>query len=176
MAHVHYRPAESLFELNQVLELQKLNLPEALSAEQQEKEGFVTLRYTLDQLSLMNQHCPQIIALEKDLVIGYALCLHPGLKKLVPQLRPLFQLLADERYQRTDYRIMGQICIRKGYRGKGHFSGIYHYLIDRVRPLPLITEISLRNNRSLHAHYKLGFRKLVTRQDADNPWDVVIWE
>ena len=175
-SHSHYRPAETLSELRQVLELQKSNLPQALSPEERIKEGFVTLRYTLEQLAEMKSYCPQIIALDKDLVIGYALCLHPELKKLVPQLEGLFQALTDVGFPRADYRVMGQICIRKGYRGKGHFSALYSRLMDSIKPLPLITEISIKNERSLHAHYKLGFRKLVSRQEAGNPWEVVIWE
>ena len=176
MAQTHYRPAQTHSELNQVLELQKNNLPEALSPEEIENEGFVTLRYTLEQLSQMQQYCPQIIALDKDLVIGYALCLHPELRKLVPQLGPLFQVLAEQGYIAADYRIMGQICIRKGYRGKGHFSALYNRLMDCVRPVPVITEISLKNKRSLLAHHNLGFRKLALRHEAGHPWEIVIRE
>ena len=173
---MHYRPAKTLSELRQVLELQKNNLPEALTPVELEEEGFVTLRYTLEQLGQMKSYCPQIIAVENDLVIGYALCLHPELKNLVPKLGPLFQVLTIEGFSNADYRIMGQVCIRKGYRGKGHFSVLYQNLRDRIKPLPLITEISLKNTRSLNAHYKLGFRKLASRQEAGNPWQVVIWE
>ena len=175
-SNTHYRPAKTLSELRQVLELQKNNLPGALTSVELEKEGFVTLRYTLEQLGQMKLYCPQVIALKEDFVIGYALCLHPELKNLVPQLGPLFQLLTIRGFPYTDYRIMGQICIRKGYRGKGHFSALYHNLRDRIKPLPLITEISLKNTRSLHAHYKLGFRQLASRHEAGNPWQVVIWE
>lgn len=175
-SHTHYRPAETLSELRQVLDLQKNNLPEALTPQEREREGFVTLRYTLEQLGQMKLYCPQFIARDKDLIIGYALCLHPELKKLVPQLGPLFEVLAAEGFTTADYRIMGQICIRKEYRGQGHFAALYHRLMDSVKPLPLLTEISLNNKRSLHAHYKLGFRKLASRQQAGNPWEVVIWE
>ncbi len=176
ISHTHYRPAKTLSDLRQVLELQKNNLREALTPEERIKEGFVTLRYTLEQLAEMKSYCPQFIALEKDLVIGYALCLHPELKKLVPQLEGLFQALTDVGFPTTDYRVMGQICIRKGYKGKGHFSALYTRLMDSVKPLPLITEISIKNERSLHAHYKLGFRKMVSRLEAGNTWEVVIWE
>lgn len=176
ISHTPYRPAETLSELRQVLELQKNNLPQALSDEELEREGFVTLRYTLDQLRQMMSYCPQIIALDKDLVTGYALCLHPQLKNLVPQLEPLFRVLTELGFPASEYRVMGQVCIRKGYRGKGHFPGLYHHLMDHIKPLPLITEISVRNRRSLRAHYNLGFRKLASRQEGGIPWEVVIWE
>ena len=51
--------------------LQKNNLPEALTPQECEREGFVTLRYTLEQLGQMKLYCPQFIARDKDLIIGY---------------------------------------------------------------------------------------------------------
>ena len=163
-------------EFRQILELQKENLPGALTPEQRKREGFVTLRYSLEQLLQMQRLCPQVIALENDFLIGYALCLHPDLKDLVPALQPLFQILEDRAFPPAEYRIMGQICIRKGYRGKGHFSRLYYGLRDQTKPLPLITEISQKNTRSLHAHHKLGFQRLAVRQEGGDPWEVVVWK
>ena len=173
---VVYRPASKLSEMEQILGLQKQNLPGALTAEQREKEGFVTLRYTVDRLVKMHKRCPQIIAMEDGLLVGYALCLHPGLKDLMPDLSPLFRLLESLSYPEDGYRIMGQICIREGYRGQGHFPGLYNHLKECTAPLPIITEISLLNKRSLQAHYRIGFSKLARRTGAGQPWEVVIWE
>ena len=173
---VEYRPAANRRELEQILELQKQNLPGVLTPAQREKEGFVTLRYSIDTLLQMNEHCPQIIASENGLLIGYALCMHPALQNLMPELSPLFELLEDMSYKKDGFRIMGQVCIREGYRGQGHFAGLYEHLKDCTAPLPIITEISLLNKRSLKAHYQIGFRKLSRRASEVQPWEVVIWE
>ena len=173
---VEYRPAETLAELEQILQLQAQNLPDALTPEQRARQGFVTLRYTAEQLMAMKDHCPQVIAMEEDLLIGYALCLHPGLQQLMPELSPLFSLVEGKYPLKEGYRVMGQICIREGHRGLGHFPGLYHCLKQRVAPMPLITEISLLNTRSLKAHSRIGFRKLGRRMEGGQPWEVVIWE
>ena len=171
-----YRPSESPEELLQILELQSENLAEVLTEEERMEEGFVTLRYSMDQLQKMQGCCPQIIALENQHVIGYALCLHPDLHKDVPDLEPLFKVLDAFPEVMGDFRIMGQICIRKGHRGKGHLLGLYNCMRKHLGRVPIITEISWSNPRSLRAHYALGFQKLTDHPGGGQQWDVVCWE
>ena len=61
---VVYKQAESLKELEQILDLQQRNLPKNISQEESTKEGFVTVEHTLDLLKSMNDVCGHIIAVD----------------------------------------------------------------------------------------------------------------
>jgi L-amino acid N-acyltransferase YncA len=39
----------------------------------------------------------------------------------------------------------------------------------------LVTEISTKNQRSLKAHEKVGFKNVFTYEDGIDEWNVVIW-
>ncbi|MCO5724494.1 GNAT family N-acetyltransferase [Robiginitalea marina] len=173
---VQYRPAASPGELQAILELQGENLRDSLTPEEREREGFVTLRYTLQELAGMQAQGPQMVAFDGDRLIGYALSLTPGLRQQVPTLEPLFSVLEKTTPPLPPYRLMGQVCIRKGYRGVGHLRALYERLKERVSPDTLVTEISQENRRSLKAHGKMGFKKIAERQGEGQVWDIVLWE
>lgn len=174
--NVLYRPAATPGELKAILELQGENLRDSLSPEERDREGFVTLRYSLEQLGGMQALGPQMAAFEGGRLVGYALSVSPGLRPLVPALEPLFALLERTTPPLAPYRLVGQVCIRKGYRGKGHLGALYEGLRERVFPDSLVTEISQENRRSLMAHAKMGFKKIAQRQGEGQVWDVVLWK
>jgi L-amino acid N-acyltransferase YncA len=39
----------------------------------------------------------------------------------------------------------------------------------------LVTEVSTKNQRSLKAHEKVGFKNVFTYEDGIDEWNVVIW-
>jgi predicted GNAT superfamily acetyltransferase len=59
----------------------------------------------------------------------------------------------------SDYVVMGQVCIARGYRGQGIFQGLYLEMASRLTGTfqYIITEVSRRNPRSIRAHEKVGF-------------------
>ena len=61
---VIYKQADSLKELEQILELQQRNLPKTISEDESAKEGFVTVEHTLNLLKSMNDVCGHIIAVD----------------------------------------------------------------------------------------------------------------
>ncbi len=173
---VRYRPAQSETELLQILDLQHANQPGQLSEREMLEEGFVTLTHTLDMLREMHRACPQVVAMAGGQLAGYALCLHPRLKSLVPALSGMFDAYEAHRPEATDYRVMGQICIHRDYRRQGHFRGIYERLREQCAPLPLVTEVASANEHSLQAHLAIGFQILLQRQEDGVPWEVIVWE
>ncbi|NNC95169.1 MAG: N-acetyltransferase, partial [Chitinophagales bacterium] len=70
---VHFKRADAKEELQQILKLQRANLPAAVSSEVQKTEGFVTVEHTLDMLKRMNQACAHFVVKSDEDVVGYAL-------------------------------------------------------------------------------------------------------
>jgi ribosomal protein S18 acetylase RimI-like enzyme len=170
-------------ELEQIHQLNRQNLKQHLDARVQAKEGFVSWLYTADLLEKMHRLAPSIIVKDRDRVVAYALtaliessAFHPDLasmfahlEKLMYKDRPLF-----------DYRFycMGQICVAKEYRGNGLVQQLYeqHRACYGNQYDFLLTEVATRNQRSLRAHEKLGFHTIHTYHDAQDEWQVIIWD
>jgi hypothetical protein len=75
------------------------------------------------------------------------------------------------------YYVMGQVCVAKSWRGTGVFDHLYaaHRKHLHGRFDACVTEISVRNTRSLKAHMRVGFEELERYRDATDEWVVVIW-
>ena len=172
---VQYRPAKSEAELLQILDLQRANQASQLSEREMREEGFVTLTHTLDMLLQMHRACPQVVAVAGDVLAGYALCLHPELRALVPALAEMFTTYEAHRPSDPAYRVMGQICVHRAFRRQGHFRGLYHRLREQCAPLPLVTEVAAANVRSLQAHLAIGFKQVALRYEDGVPWEVLEW-
>lgn len=175
--------ASSPRHLRGILSLQAQNRKQFLSQEVQQQEGFVTVEHSIKQLQKMQDVSKQIIALHNDTVVGYALVMPPQLRKTIPVLTPLFDLLDTLKYngkslKNQAYYVMGQICIEKNHRGQGLFRQLYAAHKKRLssRYDFCITEISSANYRSLNAHQKIGFKKLHSFRDTTDDWVVVLWD
>jgi predicted GNAT superfamily acetyltransferase len=156
-------------DLEQILLLQKQN--RAYTA-----DGFVTVNHTLDILRAFHSVMPSVVARRNDQVIGYALSMPREASALVPVLGPMFQRLDTMPVlNNQSWYVMGQICVAEAWRGQGlfdrmyaehrrHFAGQYDWLI---------TEIALRNPRSLKAHARVGFVEIDQYRDATDDWSVV---
>ncbi|MBW8242306.1 GNAT family N-acetyltransferase [Muricauda oceani] len=173
---VVYKQADTLKELEQILDLQQRNLPKNISAEESTKEGFVTVEHTLDLLKSMNDVCGHIIAVDDDQVVGYALCMHPKFANDIEVLRPMFQEIDKTIEGQVNYMAMGQICVAKSHRGQGLFRKLYHTMKEK---LPegfdtIITEVDGKNKRSLAAHTAIGFQELKRYHTLDKEWVIII--
>jgi predicted GNAT family N-acyltransferase len=172
---VIYKRTSEEDELIQILELQRQNLPVSLSMEEKHREGFVTVSHSLDLLKEMHKVCPHIIAKDKDTVIGYALCMHPMFAETVPVLRPMFQEIKTMVSEREKYMVMGQICIHRAYRKKGVFRKLYYTMktVLFIDYPTIITEVDTKNQRSLKAHYAVGFKDLKRYRSTKQEWQLI---
>lgn len=173
---IEYKSTSSQEELIHILELQKANLPSAVSSEEQKSEGFVTVDHDLDILTRMHEACPHIIAKDNNRVVGYALCMHPKFGDEIDVLKPMFREIASQVAPHTSYIVMGQVCIDKAYRKQGIFRKLYEVMQATLAPQfdTIITEVDARNARSLYAHYAVGFR-LLHRYHADGKdWELIV--
>ncbi len=178
MAVIIYKRAETNQELYQILELQRANIPSAISETEKEKEGFVTVHHTFEVLKAMNDKCAHIIAKCNDSVIGYTLCMVKEFKEEIEVLKPMFQQIENCLNEYETYVVMGQVCIDKAFRKRGVFRGLYNTMKEELKNhySYIVTEVDLKNTRSLNAHYAIGFKILYSYRANRQDWDIISWK
>jgi hypothetical protein len=178
MLGINYKRADSNEELNQILELQRANIPSVISEEESKTEGFVTVHHNFDILKAMNDRCPHVIAKSNDNVVGYTLCMLKEFKADIEVLKPMFQQIEACLNNDETYVIMGQVCVDKGFRKKGIFRGLYEYMKQELQSDydMIITEVDVANTRSLDAHYAIGFKLLQSYQSNGQSWALISWD
>jgi len=172
---IEYTRVSDQKELEEILLLQRKNLPIHLTDKEIEQEGFVTISHTFDLLDRMNTVCPHIIAKDRGKVIGYALCMHPDFSKEIPIVIAMFQQIGKILPEEQSFIVMGQICIEKSYRGKGIFRGLYKTMNESLSSSfdIILTEVDGTNLRSLNAHYAVGFKDLLDYPASGHLWHLI---
>ncbi len=167
----------------QILQLQKQNLFNVISEEQQAQQGFVFAEHTIPLLKMMAAHLPQVVAVSNGNVIGYNLAMPVSMKNEMPSLVPMFTEFERSQYKGrllTSYHFMvgGQICVDKDFRGQGLLRRLYHETRNRLPPgyQLCVTEVSTRNSISLKAHQKMGFEVISIYHDGKELWKVMAWD
>lgn len=180
---IHYTTIQTDEDILQILALQQANLPKNISAETAKDQGFVTVQHNFDLLKAMNEAIPQVIAKNGDEVVGYAIVMLPNFAALIPVLQPMFDLFDTINYKEKPvtsckYYVMGQICVKEGFRGAGVFDGLYQkHKAEFSKEFDVcITEVAVRNTRSMRAHERVGFQTIHTYQDETDWWNVVAWD
>ena len=175
--------AQTDADIRGLLALQQQNLVRNVSAEIAQSQGFVTVEHTYELLCQMNQAAPQIVAKDHDAVVGYALVMPPSFQDLIPVLKPMFVMLAGltwrgKAIKATDFYAMGQICVAGGYRGAGIFDALYakHRELMAHQYKYCITEVAVRNTRSMRAHDRVGFEVIHTFEDHTDHWNIMLME
>ena len=170
-------------ELQQILQLQQENFIENIDESEIRSQGFVTVHHDLATLKRMHSLAPNVIIKDGETVVGYALTMLQECRQFIPALEPMFSQfgkLSWENKPLNSYRfyVMGQVCIAKAYRGKGLFEQLYehHKKIYQNQFDLFVTEIAVRNPRSLRAHEKVGFKTIHTHRDALDEWVIVAWD
>lgn len=173
-----------------LLELQKENLKLNLDAETIESQGFVSFVYSPDDIKGMMNEEPQIIAVDGEEIVGYALTASLDYARTVKLLQPLVEKSKTLSYNDTPlgchatarneglrYYIMGQICVKTGYRGIGIFDALYQGHKEHLSAKydGVITEIATENKRSLAAHRRVGFKTIYEYYDeiSQKDWEIV---
>lgn len=166
-----------------LLALQLDNLKGQVSVQTAASEGFLTFQYDAVTLSNMMRDMPQPIARGNGQVVGYALAASREacgenvlLAPLAEQCKDLY--INGRRIGDLRYYLMGQICVREGWRGMGIFDALYqqHRVLFSRDYDCMVTEISAANTRSLAAHARVGFKTVQIVQEGDVTWHVVAWD
>ncbi len=172
--------------LELILALQAQNHRDHVDATTAESDGFTSVRHDPAVLQAMNLAYPSAIALSDDQLAGYCLMMARDFRGQVPLLQPMFSLLEELSWRgqpladNPRWFVMGQVCVARDFRGMGVFDGLYAHLHKTYGNQFdfIITEISMRNPRSLRAHRRVGFETLHVYADpaAHELWEVVIWD
>ncbi|MDB0600995.1 GNAT family N-acetyltransferase [Tenacibaculum maritimum] len=175
---VQFNVSSSIEELEEILTLQKENLPFNLSEIERQEQGFVTVEHNLAILKEMHLVHPHIIAKDKGKVVGYALSMSSKFKDDIAILKPMFTEINNSSKANERFIVMGQICIHKEYRRKGVFKGLYTKMKKEFCNdyTAIITEIDLLNTRSINAHKAIGFKNLSTYTANNQNWQIVFME
>jgi predicted GNAT superfamily acetyltransferase len=172
-------------EIPALLALQAANNRHVLDAQTIQNQGFISFRYTPEQILLKMETAPQIIARADGQLIGYALSTTQAAATRIPDFHPLQALVkqfsenGQALFQKKIY-FMGQICVQATWRGCGVFDALYaaHKAHFSDQYDCLVTEIASENKRSLAAHARVGFSTFHTFTDDTNhvEWQVVKWD
>lgn len=180
---ITYSTAATDEDLRQIIALQRQNLYKNTPAEYQKDQGFTTVEHSFETLKEMNTALPQIIAKDGNTLVGYALVMPRTFGKLVPELVPMFDIVAELDWEgktigEQRFYVMGQICVAESHRGQGIFDGLYaaHKKYFSVDFDICVTEVAVRNTRSQRAHERVGFRTIYTYEDYTDVWNVVVWD
>lgn len=175
MFDIQYKRAAKNEELQQILELQKANLPQSLSELEQQNDGFLSIKHTFTLLKAMNDACPHIIAIHRNKIIGYALCMTITFREAIPIAKSLFEKIEQLLDKAEKYIVMGQVCVDKMHREKGIFRGLYQYMQDVLQSGYdiIITEVDVKNIRSVNAHRAIGFKILYSYRANQQNWHII---
>jgi hypothetical protein len=186
MEPIFFSSVKAIQDLAQIIELQAQNLPVNLDQETQRSQGFVTVKHDPGVLLRMNLDKPSVIARSGDELAGYALVMPRSFAQDVPVLQPMFALLDTLSWRdmllstHPRWFVMGQVCVAESFRGQGVFDGMYLKMKELYQNEYdfVITEIALRNTRSMRAHERVGFKTFHKYDDpqSSEKWAVVVWD
>jgi predicted GNAT superfamily acetyltransferase len=179
-----YTTAQSEDDLYGILDLQKANLRINLSDSEISSQGFVTVVHSFRDLKALNDIEAHVIAKHKDRVVAYLLAMTAKSKNDIPVLVPMFEMFDHVSFGTKliadyNYIVVGQVCVAKEYRGREILDKTYLKYKDEFENKYdfAITEIDNKNQRSLNAHKRIGFREIHRYSSPDKTeWVVVVWD
>lgn len=180
---VEVRPLAGSAEIGGVVALSEALRRGRRAAEDEARDGFVTIAYDAPTVAALAATAPQIGAVDDSgAVVGYALVLVPEAQAAVPDLAAMFDLLGRIEVDgvplaRQRHYVMGQVAIDAGHRGTGLFDRLYaaHRAHLAAEFDLCVTEIAARNGRSRTAHARVGFEEVYVYDDLGETWHVVVW-
>ena len=141
-----------------ILALQEANLFDNLSTEARQ-DGFLSARFTRDQLVQMDRDVGVLVARDVERVVGYVCASGVELNRQFPLLLAMIERYGEMRFQgRTlaDQKtfVYGPVCVDRAYRGRGVLRGLFRALL---REIPAgfdagVAFVANANQRSLAAH------------------------
>lgn len=175
-----YRFSNSIADLLAILDLQKRSLPGVQPKHLEEQDGFVTVEHDIDLLQKIHGGLGHTVATCEGKVIGYALTMLPIYFNDIEVLGPMFEEIDKLSVEggplnESTFLVMGQVCIDSDFRGKGAFRQMYGFMKTQFAGQFdfIITEIDVRNTRSLSAHLAIGFNTIHEYQSDGHHWALV---
>ncbi len=178
-----FKRVETDQELQGLLDLQLANHKDSLSEEKKKEIGFVTVKHTFKTIKKMHDIEPSVIGVLNGKVVSYAIAMTTKSKEDIPVLVPMFETfdklsIKDKKLNEFNYLVVGQVCVGEEARGTGAFKKMYEFYRNAFQEKYdfCITEIDVKNTRSIQAHKKIGFEMIHNFTDInDITWDIVVW-
>ena len=175
-----YRLSSGIPDLMAILDLQRRSLPGVQPKHLEEKDGFVTVEHDIELLQKIDGGLGHTIATWEDKIIGYALTMLPTYGNDAEVLRPMFEEIGKLSIEggplnESSFLVMGQVCIDSDFRGQGVFRQMYEFMKTQFSGQFdfIITEIDVRNTRSLSAHLAIGFKNIHEYHSDGHHWALV---
>ena len=141
-----------------LLELQEFNHFDNLTPEQQ-KEGFLSARFSAEQFEQMNREAAVVVAEAEGHIVGYACSAGVEFSRQFPILDAMISTFVQLTHLGTtliDARvcIYGPVCVDRAWRGRGVLRGLINRLKEELAGQFDIAAafIAKTNSRSLAAH------------------------
>ena len=170
-------------QLKGIQELQQQNLRKNLTENEAAEQGFLMAEYSIEFLQSMHDAAPSVIALFEGKVVGYSLVALKTIREEHALLADLFNTIDQLNFQskelsESNYVVVGQLCVGKGFRGIGLVDRMYQYYKECYASEYeyLITDVAKANQRSLKAHRKTGFQVIDELSFEGVGWDIVLWD
>ncbi|WPP51119.1 GNAT family N-acetyltransferase [Catalinimonas niigatensis] len=170
-------------DLKRILTLQKKNIESQISHEELQSQGFVTVHHDIGLLQKICGLYGHMLARDMENLAAYALVMLKEYGDTIPVLKPMFEEInqlyfKNEPLEKLPYVVMGQVCVDKAYRGTGVFQHLYQALQRELSSTftYLITEVAIRNQRSIRAHTKVGFECIKTYEADGEVWEILLWD
>ena len=166
----------------QIKRLQEASHFAALSDNEKEEGGFVSLETSIPLLKRINKEAGISVVLFDSEVVGYEFPLTLEHIKSMPLLSKFFQRLTKLEYKGKnllEYKVVmeGQICISRQHKGKGLAIRLHKEFMGMLKEKydVLFTGVSGENPRSLHVHTKkLGLGILSKYYERGKKWYILI--
>jgi ribosomal protein S18 acetylase RimI-like enzyme len=180
---VHLTDSKNDYE--QIILLNELNNIEKVDKDLWASEGFLSLKFSNEQLDLFRGPFKHVVAKVNDKIIGYALVLLKENKFASPFFDPMFDIINStdmegKLLKDINYFVMAQICVDKQFRGIGVFKALYYTLADQMGSSfeKVIIEVSPNNIKSMFAHQNIGFEVINTVKNKEGvvDWNVMSWD
>lgn len=92
---------------------------------EEKKERFLTAQHEFDILKRKNDVCPHIIAVDKNVLIGDKLRMHPKFGEEIEMLKAMIAKIENIKMPFKTYVIMGQVYDAKADKQQGVFRKLY---------------------------------------------------
>ena len=145
-----------------MVQLHHQNLLTNLTPSEQ-ASGFLSASFSEEQFQAMDRDLCVAVCADSDKVCGYACAASIQYNQSIPLVAAMIARFPEIVYQGRPFSsyhpfIYGPVCIDRAYRGQGILSRLVEALLNFLpQDFDLLTSfISKDNQRSIHAHQKLG--------------------
>ena len=170
-------------DVDSLCSLQEHNLRANLSLQEQQRGGYLSIAFSVDEFAAFNRDLGVLVARMKHEVVAYCCISSAGFNAKLPILEQIVKRIegysvpgASKLPTLATSCIWGPVCIAEPWRGNEILQKLFTYAgsISKQAGYDFcFSFVSTGNPRSLKAHLKLPFREIDKVSHNDNEFDVI---